>query len=69
VFSALGAELRGRGRDEIGGPEYLSDLYNFVPTAANAAYYVDTVREKHVLRRLISAYNRLSTGSVATLKA
>jgi replicative DNA helicase len=61
-FVALKQALKDRNQlEEIGGPEYLSDLYNFVPTAANAAYYIDIVREKYVLRRLISTCNRLST--------
>jgi replicative DNA helicase len=61
-FIALKQALKDRNQlEEIGGPEYLSDLYNFVPTAANAGYYIDIVREKYVLRRLISACNRLST--------
>jgi replicative DNA helicase len=47
--------------EEIGGPEYLSDLYSFVPTAANAGYYIDIVREKYVLRRLITTCTKLST--------
>jgi replicative DNA helicase len=61
-FVALKQALKDRNQlEEIGGPEYLSDLYNFVPTAANAAYYIDIVREKYVLRRLISTCTRLST--------
>jgi replicative DNA helicase len=62
LFVSLKQALKDRNQlEEIGGPEYLSDLYNFVPTAANAGYYIDIVREKFVLRRLISACNRLST--------
>jgi replicative DNA helicase len=61
-FISLKQALKDRNQlEEIGGPEYLNDLYNFVPTSANAAYYIDIVREKYVLRRLISACNRLST--------
>src|SRR5580704_1540556 len=61
-FISLKQALKDRNQlEEIGGPEYLSDLYGFVPTAANAGYYIDIVREKYVLRRLISACNRLST--------
>ena len=61
-FVALKQALKDRNQlEEIGGPEFLSDLYSFVPTAANASYYIDIVREKYVLRRLISACNRLST--------
>jgi replicative DNA helicase len=61
-FIALKQALKDRNQlEEIGGPEYLSDLYSFVPTAANAGYYIDIVREKYVMRRLISACNKLST--------
>jgi replicative DNA helicase len=61
-FISLKQALKDRNQlEEVGGPEYLNDLYSFVPTSANAAYYVDIVREKYVLRRLISACNRLST--------
>src|ERR1700726_2163737 len=60
-FVSLKQTLKDRNQlEEVGGPEYLSDLYSFVPTAANAGYYIDIVREKYVLRRLISACNRLS---------
>src|SRR6266404_8638946 len=60
-FVSLKQALKDRNQlEEIGGPEYLSDLYNFVPTAANAGYYVDIVREKYVLRRLILACDSLA---------
>jgi replicative DNA helicase len=53
--------LKDRGfLEEIGGPEFLNELYNFIPTAANAGYYVDIVREKYLLRRLILACNSLA---------
>ena len=61
-FVSLKQALKDRNQlEEIGGPEYLSALYSFVPTAANASYYIDIVREKYVLRRLILACNKLST--------
>jgi replicative DNA helicase len=61
-FVSIKQALKDRNQlDEVGGPEYLSDLYNFVPTPANASYYIDIVREKYVLRRLISACTNLST--------
>jgi replicative DNA helicase len=60
-FVPLKQALKDRNQlEEIGGPEYLSALYSFVPTAANAAYYIEIVREKYVLRRLIIAFNNLS---------
>jgi replicative DNA helicase len=61
-FISLKQALKDRNQlEEIGGQEFLSELYNFVPTAANAGYYIDIVREKYVLRRLISVCTKLST--------
>ena len=61
-FVSLKQALKDRNQlEEIGGPEGLSALFSFVPTAANASYYIDIVREKFVLRRLILACNKLST--------
>jgi replicative DNA helicase len=60
-FITMKQSLKDRGfLEEIGGPEFLNELYNFVPTAANAGYYVDIVREKYLLRRLILACNSLA---------
>lgn len=41
--------------DEIGGPVFISDLFAFTPTAANVDQYIEIVRDKHVLRKLIGA--------------
>lgn len=41
--------------DQIGGIEYLNSLANCVPSSANIKYYANTVRQKELLRRLISA--------------
>jgi replicative DNA helicase len=50
-FITLNQALKDRGQlDEIGGPEYLSDLFSFVPSAANADYYIDIFREKYLVR-------------------
>jgi replicative DNA helicase len=55
-FIWLKQTLKDRGLlEEIGGPEFLNDLYNFVQTAVNAPYYVDLVREKYLLRQTILA--------------
>jgi replicative DNA helicase len=40
--------------DQIGGPAILAHLQTFLPTATNADYYIDIIREKHLLRRMIS---------------
>ena len=39
----------------VGGLAYLSGLQDAVPSAANLGYYIEIVREKHVLRRMLSA--------------
>ncbi len=47
--------LRERKQLEaVGGPAYITNLIDFTPTAANAGYYLDIVREKHTLRRIIA---------------
>jgi replicative DNA helicase len=39
--------------EEAGGLSYLSELQDAVPSAANLSYYLDIVREKFLLRRMI----------------
>lgn len=39
--------------EQIGGIPYLIQLHDAVPSAANLAYYLDIVREKYLLRKLI----------------
>jgi replicative DNA helicase len=39
--------------DQVGGIAYLSQLQDAVPSAANLSYYLDIVREKFLLRKLI----------------
>jgi replicative DNA helicase len=52
----VAAELtRSGGLAKIGGAPYLHTLIASVPTAANAAYYADIVRERAILRRLVEA--------------
>ncbi|MBL8825373.1 MAG: replicative DNA helicase, partial [Planctomycetaceae bacterium] len=41
--------------DSIGGLDYLAEVVNAVPTAANAQHYAGIVREKARLRALIAA--------------
>jgi replicative DNA helicase len=39
--------------EQIGGIAYLASLQDSVPSAANLSYYLEIVREKHLLRRMI----------------
>jgi len=41
--------------EEVGGPDYLVELAESVPTASNAAYYARLVKEKATIRHLITA--------------
>lgn len=43
--------------DEVGGVEYLAKILNTVPSAAHGVHYANIVREKALLRQLISASN------------
>ena len=40
--------------DKVGGPSAVLDLIDFVPDASHFEYYVDIVKEKHLLREIIS---------------
>ncbi|WIG19128.1 replicative DNA helicase [Kocuria rosea] len=53
-------ELTKRGEIErVGGPAYLHTLISSVPTAANAGFYAEIVRERGVLRRLVEAGTKI----------
>ena len=41
--------------EEVGGAAAVTDLFTFVPTASNAAYYLEILREKYLLRAIIEA--------------
>ena len=47
--------------NEVGGVEYLTEVLNFVPTASNVDYYIQTVEENAVLRKLIETANEMAT--------
>ncbi|MDH3443803.1 MAG: replicative DNA helicase [Deltaproteobacteria bacterium] len=54
--------LKGRNELEaVGGTAYLVSLADFVPTAANIAHYARIVREKAILRSLISCATDIAT--------
>jgi len=57
-------ELKKESRlDEIGGPTYITGLTASIPTAANIEYYLKIVREKAVLRNLISTSSQIISES------
>ncbi len=77
VFGAIGAlinaskpadvitvfeQLLGQGKaEEIGGLAYLNALAQYVPSAGNIRRYAEIVRERSVLRKLVSASDEIST--------
>ena len=54
-------ELKKKGDlDAVGGASYLSELTNYVPTAAHAKSYAEIVSQAAVRRRLIKASSDIS---------
>lgn len=59
-FVTLKDELGRAGElDTVGGPAYVASLVDGVPKATNVEYYAKIVKEKSVLRSLISAANTI----------
>src|SRR3954453_13540812 len=58
ITVSAGVTLEGR-RDKIGGPPSPPPLIASVPTAANAGYYAQIVREPPIQRRLVEAGTRI----------
>ncbi len=54
--------LKAKGElDAVGGTAHLASLANLVPTSANIAHYARIVREKGILRRLITVATEIAT--------
>src|SRR3989338_2400845 len=54
-------ELEGvKELDQIGGPAYLADLVNSVPTALHVTHYAEIVGQKSVLRRILNAGQKIA---------
>lgn len=59
-FVTLKEELGRSGElESVGGPAYIASLTDGVPRATNVEYYAKIVKEKAVLRNLISAANTI----------
>jgi len=56
--------LQNQGKsDEIGGLNYLNALAQYVPSAANIRRYAEIVRERAILRKLVSVSDEISTSA------
>lgn len=57
----LSDQLKNMGYlDMVGGPTYLTELTNFVPTAAHVEQYADIVAQKSMRRRLIHTSHEIA---------
>jgi len=61
VFEAL--QSQGRA-DETGGLAYLNSLAQYVPSASNIRRYAEIVRDRAILRKLISASDDIATSAL-----
>src|SRR3954467_1671402 len=52
--------------DEMGGLPYLNSLAQYVPSAANIRRYAEIVRERSILRKLVSASDEIATQAFNT---
>ena len=54
-FITIAEGLKSRGKFEaVGGPAFISGIFTFLPTAANAAHYLEILQKKHLQRRAIA---------------
>lgn len=57
-------QLQNQGKtDEMGGLAYLNSLAQYVPSASNIRRYAEIVRERSILRKLVSASDEIATNA------
>lgn len=63
-LTTLTTELKNKNLlIEIGGVEYLTEVLESVPTAANIEYYIKLVEDSAILRRLIEVSTNITTNA------
>ncbi len=56
--------LQNQGKaDEVGGLSYLNSLAQYVPSASNIRRYAEIVRERSILRKLVTASDEIATNA------
>jgi replicative DNA helicase len=56
--------LQNQGKaDEVGGLAYLNSLAQYVPSASNIRRYAEIVRDRSILRKLVSASDEIATNA------
>src|SRR6185369_7934461 len=59
--------LQNQGKaEEVGGLSYLNSLAQYVPSAGNIRRYAEIVRERSILRKLVSASDEIATNAFNT---
>jgi replicative DNA helicase len=57
-------QLQNQGKaEELGGLTYLNSLAQYVPSAGNIRRYAEIVRERSILRKLVSASEEIATNA------
>ncbi len=63
-FITLTQLLRDRNQlEQTGGPSFITNLFTYLPTAANVSYYLDALIEKHTLREIIKVCTEFAARS------
>ncbi len=61
-LTTITAELnQSKKLNDVGGVEYLTELMNTVPTAANIEYYIQIVEDNYMLRSVIDTSTEIAT--------
>jgi replicative DNA helicase len=59
--------MQSQGKaEEIGGLAYLNSLAQYVPSSANIRRYAEIVRERSILRKLVSVSDEIATSALNT---
>lgn len=59
--------MQSQGKaDEVGGLAYLNSLAQYVPSSANIRRYAEIVRERSILRKLVSVSDEIATSALNT---
>jgi replicative DNA helicase len=57
-------DLKKKGNlDDVGGPYYISEIVNSVPSSANIEFHINIVRQKALSRKLITVCNEIVNGA------
>ena len=60
-------QMQSQGKaEEIGGLAYLNSLAQYVPSSANIRRYAEIIRERSILRKLVSVSDEIATSALNT---